>query len=124
MKEIQRINVYNTEDKIIIGYLDNETNTPDIENLNLTITSLTQDQQDLTNECISLLENTLSTGEILKRSLMQISLEQHMCNERILIWFDNGEEDLSLKIYPKLLMNESDQLIYEGFKNMCISLLD
>ena len=124
MKTLERINVYNT-DKIIIGYLDDETEIPDIENLDLKISELTQEEQDLTNDCLDILRNQLSETETLSRSLMQITKEQHECEERVLIWFNiENEEEQGNKIFPKRLMTIEDKVKYEDFKSMCQDLLE
>ena len=124
MKTLERINVYNIEDNLTIGYLDSETYIPDIENINLKISELTEEQQLLTNECLDSLKATLEPTKHLVRSLMQITFEQHCCEERILIWFNiDGEEEQGQRIYPYSRMELIDQDKYNSFKVMCNDIL-
>ena len=124
MKTIQRINVYNTEDKIVVGYLDTETETSSIENLNLIISELTQDQQNLTNLCVNSIQSALEEGQSLYRSLMQITYEQHGCEERVWAMYniDNSEEQGQTQ-FTYAGMNDDDKVKYDDFKSMCDDIL-
>jgi len=125
MKTLERINVKNGE--IIIGYLDTETEIPDIENMKLIIRDLTQDEQNLTNDCLSILQSHITEGEIIVRSLMQITFNQHMCEERILCWSDlfdlETPENLGQYFFTYKNMLSEDKVKYDDFKAMCQSKL-
>ncbi len=124
MKTLERINVYET--RVIIGYLDSESENFDISDINLVRTEMTEEQQVLTDLCVQSLQDTLEPNQTLKRSLMQITFEQHMCNERIIIWFTTeGIEDEEQKIYPLMSMKEEeeDKVKYNDFKSMCNEIL-
>ena len=123
MKTIERIILQEENlSKLTIGYLDTETEIPDIENLDFLITDLSTENQTLINDCKDILQSTLEEGRVINRGFMQITKAQHECEERILLFTTFNEEDTTI-FYPVRLMTEIDKAKYDEFKDMCLNLL-